>query len=119
MHVVVVASDLISASRIAEAAARSGLPFRRVDSPAGLPSDSGPTVAFVDWDGRQPGWGEALRAWAATDIGQRRLVLFGPHTDLEAHRDARTHHIGPVLARSRALTRPETWFSAPSAPLTS
>ena len=119
VRVFVVSSDLISASRIAEAAARSGLSCLRIDEPTSLPTDPAPAVAFVDWDGRQPGWGEALRGWADAGVGQRRLVLYGPHTDLDAHHDARTHHIGPVLARSNALMSPEKWFAVPSRPLTS
>ena len=32
-----------------------------------------------------------------------RLILFGPHTDLEAHADARAAGLGPMWARSKLV----------------
>ena len=33
-----------------------------------------------------------------------RVVVFGPHTDLEAHAAARAAGIGPMMARSKLVT---------------
>jgi hypothetical protein len=54
---------------------------------------------LVDWSARQPHWADALRR-----LSGPRLVLFGPHTDLEAHAAARDAGLGPMWARSRLLS---------------
>ena len=41
-------------------------------------------LVLVDWSGRQAGWADALRGRTGS-----RVILFGRHTDLEAHADAR------------------------------
>ena len=98
MRVAAVISDLILFSRIESAAAAAGASLVRVDSPAELPSDF--DLILVDWSARQPDWTDALRACTAS-----RVILFGPHTDLEAHAAARAAGIGPMWARSKLLTQ--------------
>ena len=96
------ARDLITATRIANAAEAAGYRPSRVDEPGRLPSSSDVAVVFVDWGDREPGWGAALRGWrAAAGPLTPRIVLFGPHTDLEAHDDARVDGLGPMMARSK------------------
>ena len=113
--VAIVARDLIIATRIGEAAAAAGHEVVRVDDPAELPPASDVAVAFADWGSREPGWGEALTAWiaGATDAAPR-LVVFGPHTDLEAHRAARSAGIGPMVARSKLVASLADFLSSPS-----
>lgn len=102
--VAILASDLIIATRIGDAAAAAGHHVVRVDDPAELPPAGGTTVAFVDWGSRQPGWGDALAAWVGdADEARPRLVVFGPHTDVAAHREARSAGIGPMVARSKLV----------------
>jgi hypothetical protein len=97
-----VARDLIVATRIADAAEAAGYVPARVDEPGRLPSASEVAVAFVDWADREPGWGTKLRGWQSkATSGPPRIVLFGPHTDLEAHEDARASGLGPMMARSK------------------
>jgi hypothetical protein len=103
--VAIVARDLIIATRIGEAAADLGHEVVRVDDPADLPPAAEGLVAFVDWGSRRPGWGASLSAWLASAEPTRpRLVVFGPHTDVEAHRAARSAGIGPMVARSKLVT---------------
>ena len=94
MRVAAVVSDLMLFSRIESAARVAGAELARVDSPADLPADA--DLVLVDWSAREPDWADALRARAAS-----RLILFGPHTDLEAHAAARDAGLGPMWARSR------------------
>jgi len=101
-QVAIVARDLIVATRIADAAEAAGFLPARVDEPGRLPSASRVAVAFVDWADREPGWGAKLRGWQAeATSGPPRIVLFGPHTDLGAHDDARASGLGPMMARSK------------------
>lgn len=100
--VAIVARDLIIATRIAEAAAAAGREAVRVDEPHDLPDASSVAIAFIDWGDRAPGWGATLASWVAGAAEARpRLIVFGPHTDIEAHRAARSAGIGPMLARSK------------------
>jgi len=103
--VVLIGRDLIFGSRIADAAARAGQEFLRVDDPAGLPPPSSVELALVDWAERRPDWADRLSAWRASAAGpdQVRIVLFGPHTDLVAHADARAAGLGPMWARSKLV----------------
>jgi hypothetical protein len=101
--VAIVARDLIIATRIADAATAAGHGVVRVDRPDELPPAGSVGVAFVDWGSREPGWAERLAGWMATPNAQPRLVVFGPHTDLAAHADARAAGIGPMLARSKLI----------------
>ncbi len=99
MRVVAVLRDLMLYSRIESAARVSGASLLRVDSPSDVPSDA--DLVLVDWSSRDPSWPDALRALAASGA---RVLLFGPHTDLEAHAAAREAGLGPMMARSKLLS---------------
>jgi hypothetical protein len=102
--VAIVGRDLIIATRIGEAAVAAGHEVVRVDSPDCLPPAADVSVAFIAWDERHPDWGGALIRWASSagSVGPR-LVVFGPHTDLAAHAEARSAGIGPMMARSKLV----------------
>ena len=95
MRVGAVVDDLMLFSRIDAAASAAGASLVRVSSPADLPP--GLDVVLVDWSGRESSWADALRA------SQARVILFGRHTDLEAHADARAAGLGPMWARSKLV----------------
>jgi len=103
--VALLARDLIIASRIAAAAERAGVTFERCDHPGMLPQAAGIRLLLVDWGDREPDWGERIAAWCADapQSARPRVVLFGPHTDLAAHAEARAAGLGPMLARSKLL----------------
>jgi hypothetical protein len=88
--------DLLLYSRIEAAAMSAGADLVRVDDPRELPVEL--DLVLVDWSARQPGWSDALRGRAG------RVILFGPHVDLEAHADARAAGLGPMMARSKLVT---------------
>jgi hypothetical protein len=102
---VIVSGDLLFASRLFDAAARAGVRVRRIDTPSELPPASSVRLVLVDWGERGSGWGEALSAWrvSAAPPRQPRLVLYGSHTDLEAHAAARYAGLGPMWGRARLL----------------
>jgi hypothetical protein len=95
VRVAAVLDDLMAFSRIEAAAAAAGAELVRVDRPDDLPPDL--DLIIVDWASRRPGWEAGLRDRSA------RVVLFGPHTDLEAHAAARSAGLGPMWARSKLL----------------
>jgi len=99
MRVAAVISDLMLYSRIESAARVAGVELARVDAPADVASDA--DLILVDWSARQPDWASALRSRAADS----RTILFGRHTDLAAHAEARTAGLGPMWARSKLLTK--------------
>jgi len=99
MRVAAVVGDLMLYSRIESAARVSGAPLARVDHPSDVPTDA--EVVLVDWAWRDPSWAASLRA--IRDSGAR-VVLFGPHTDLDAHAAARDAGLGPMWARSKLVT---------------
>lgn len=105
MTVAVVSRDLIIATRIVDAGARAGVDVRRFDDPSQLPPAGDIRLLLVAWDERRPDWGERLVAWcaAAPQSATPRLVIFGPHADLEAHAAARAAGLGPMWARSKFL----------------
>ena len=96
MRVAAVVTDLMLYSRIESAARVAGVELARVDTPSQVPPDA--DLVLVDWTARQPGWPDALRALPA------RVILFGPHVDLEAHADAKAAGLGPMWARSKLLS---------------
>ena len=100
MRVVAVMSDLMLYSRIESAAGEAGAHVQRVDSPAELPIHDRdlPELVLVDWTSRDPSWTEPLHALRA--VGSR-VIVFGPHTDLEAHAAAKEAGLGPMWARSK------------------
>ena len=97
MRIGALVGDLLLFSRIASAAEAAGAEVIRVDAPEDLPAEL--DLVLVDWSSRRPSWTAAL-------AGRRRgrVILFGPHTDLEAHAAARAAGLGPMWARSRLLT---------------
>ncbi len=96
MRIGAVIDDLMLFSRIDAAAASSGATVVRVADPADLPP--GLDLVLADWSARQPSWPDALRA-----SGAPRVILFGRHTDLEAHAEARAAGLGPMWARSKLV----------------
>ena len=93
--------DLITSSRVESAAVAAGGTFARVDDPGQLPTSDQVDVLVVDWGFRRADWGERLTAWRSASPGAApKIVLFGPHTDLEAHQAARASELGPMRARS-------------------
>jgi hypothetical protein len=99
--VVVVGRDLMTATRIVNAAEAAGYQADRVDDPLRLPKSADVDIALVDWDERQPGWAAALLGWRAGSAPTPRLLLFGSHRDVAGHREARASGLGPMMARSK------------------
>ena len=102
MRVAAVIADLMTYRRIEAAAAAAGASAVRVDSPDQLPRAAELDLVLVDWADRQDGWAESLAAWRGTQTAAK-LVLFGPHVDLDAHADAKAAGLGPMWARSRLV----------------
>lgn len=96
LRVAAVVDDLMLYSRIESAARVTGASLVRVDDPSSLPADA--ELVLVDWSARRDSWADALRAHPG------RVIVFGPHTDLDAHAAARAAGLGPMWARSRLLT---------------
>ncbi len=96
LRVAAVVDDLILYSRIEAAARVTGAALVRVDDPSSLPADV--ELVLVDWSARRDSWADALRAHPG------RVVLFGPHTDLEAHAAALEAGLGPMWARSKLVS---------------
>jgi hypothetical protein len=96
VRVAAVVGDLMLFSRIESAARVAGAELARVDRPDDVPRDA--HLVLVDWTARDDGWAETLRALGG------RVILFGPHTDLDAHAAARAAGLGPMWARSRVLS---------------
>lgn len=103
MKICALAPELIAASRIEEAAARARVDFVRADSIDDLPVKS-VDLLLVDWGSRGPDWGERLSQWRATSP-TARIVVFGPHSDMDSHAAATRHGLGPMMARSRLFNR--------------
>ncbi len=112
MTVALLARDLMIASRIAAAADRAGASFARVNDPADLPPVAGVRLLLVDWADRAPDWGDRIAAWCADapESARPRILLFGPHVDLEAHAAARAAGLGPMRARSKLVADLATLF---------
>jgi hypothetical protein len=104
VKVALVGRELLFGSRIASLVEDAGAELTRVDEPQSLPPAASVQLVLVDWAERQPGWADALSSWAAEAEGSRpHVLLFGPHTDLRAHADARAAGLGPMVARSKLL----------------
>jgi hypothetical protein len=99
-----VIDDLMLFSRIDAAASAAGAEVVRASTPADLPPDL--DLVLVDWSARRPGWADALRGRT-----HARVILFGRHTDLEAHADARAAGLGPMWARSKLVAELEALFA--------
>ena len=102
MRAAAVIRDLMLFSRIEAAAAVGGAFLLRADAPGDVPTEPAPDLVLVDWSDRSPAWADALRTWRAAVPGAR-VILFGPHTDLEAHAAAREAGLGPMWARSKLV----------------
>jgi len=97
MKVAAVISDLLLYSRIESAARVPGVTLARVDTPSAIPADA--DLVLVDWAAREADWAAALGK-----LNGARVILFGPHTDLDAHAAARSAGLGPMWARSKLVT---------------
>jgi hypothetical protein len=97
MRVGAVVDDLMIFSRIDAAATAAGTTLVRVSSPSDLPADL--DLVLVDWSTRQPSWADDIHAASAL----ARVIVFGSHTDLEAHATARDAGLGPMWARSKLV----------------
>jgi hypothetical protein len=102
VRVAAVVSDLMLFSRIEAAAAASGAALLRADAPSDVPAFPPADLVLVDWSARAADWAEALTTWRAA-VPASRVILFGPHTDLEAHAAAREARLGPMWARSKLV----------------
>lgn len=111
MRVAAVVSDLMLFSRIEAAATVSGASLLRADAPSDLPADPPPDLVLVDWSARTSEWADALVAWRAS-APSARVILFGPHTDLDAHAAARDARLGPMWARSKLVAELPTLLRA-------
>jgi hypothetical protein len=100
---VLLARDLMIASRVEVAANQAGVPILRVGDPADLPPATDVRLLLVDWGDREPDWGDRISAWraGAPESAEPRVVLFGPHVDLQAHAAARAAGLGPMVGRSK------------------
>lgn len=105
MRIVALSRDLIVASRILGNASAAGHDAEMVSDPSSLPSAALVDILFVNWADRNEAWPEVLQSWRsdATQATRPRLVLYGPHTDLEAQAAARAAGLGPMWARSKLL----------------
>jgi hypothetical protein len=104
--VVLLARDLMIASWVEAAAEHAGVPFLHVVDPADLPPATNVRLLLVDWGDRGPNWGDRIRAWRGDTVQPvpPRIVMFGPHVDLEAHAAARAAGLGPMVARSKLVS---------------
>ena len=102
MRLVAVVRDLWTATRIEDTVTHAGATMRRVDDPTALPPAEDVDLVVVDWADRATDWGAALISWRgrAPGASRPRIILFGPHTDLDAHAAARAADLGPMKARS-------------------
>ena len=98
----VIARDLMTVSRIEGSLRHAKASLRRVDEPDHLPPAGEVDLLLVDWGDRYPDWGPAIAAWRdrGEDGPGPRIILFGPHSDLDAHAAARDAGLGPMRARS-------------------
>ena len=105
MRVALVSPDLLITSRVASIVQASEGQFLRVDDPGDLPASDAVDLVLVDWSYRRHTWPDVLTGRGNDPSAtQPRLILFGPHTDLAAHGEARAAGLGPMWARSRLLT---------------
>jgi hypothetical protein len=104
VRIVVLSRDLIIASRILAHATAAGDEAQLVSEPLALPPSETVDRLFVNWADRAPGWIEALNDWRGDERPSGpRIILYGPHADLEAHAAAQAAGLGPMLARSKLV----------------
>lgn len=106
MRIVVLSQDLILASRILGQASAAGHQAELATAASDLPLADSIDLLFVNWADRDESWADALAAWrdGATPSSRPRLILYGPHTDLDAHAAARVAGLAPMLARSKLVS---------------
>jgi len=102
-NAVVASPDLIFASRAYEILEERGYAVRRVDSAGALEPDEPVSLVVVDWGRRESVSGMALRDWLDGHPAPPRVLLFGPHRDLDGAATARSLRLGPVLANSQLV----------------
>ncbi|HEX7171846.1 MAG TPA: hypothetical protein VF365_04455 [Candidatus Limnocylindria bacterium] len=102
MRVGAVIEDLMLFSRIDAAAVDAGASLLRVGDPAELVADEPFDLVLVDWSARRRDWAHVLAR--LRDRTAARVILFGRHTDLEAHASARAAGLGPMWARSKLVS---------------
>jgi hypothetical protein len=102
---VAIARDLMTVSRLEGLVAAAGGTLTRVDGPDGLPLPGATDLLLVDWSERSPDWGPQITSWRDDASPPPRIVLFGPHTDLDAHAAAKAAGLGPMQARSALFAR--------------
>jgi hypothetical protein len=90
----------MTASRIESAVRATGSTFHRIDDPTQLPPAAEVDLLLVDWAARRDDWGQRLTDWRDSAEDPPRIFLFGPHSDLDAHRAAKGAGLGPMRARS-------------------
>jgi hypothetical protein len=104
MIAIAVTENLLLYSRIESAAAQAGARLLRIVDPGRLPPADEVDLVLVDWTELEPGRKKALADWRARARERApRLVLYGAHTDLQAHEDAKVNGLGPMWARSRLI----------------
>jgi hypothetical protein len=93
------------ASRILGQASAAGHGAQLVAEPMQLPPAAAVDRLFVNWADRAADWTDALNAWRGNegDATGPRIILYGPHSDLEAHAAAKAAGLGPMLARSKLV----------------
>ena len=105
MRVGVLSRDLMLASRIVGQASANGHAAWKVDRIADLPPASTVDLLLVNWAERDVDWGSALDVWRSVGSqGGPRVIVYGPHTDLTAHAEARSAGLGPMWANSRIVS---------------
>lgn len=106
MRVLALSRDLILASRIVAEATANGHDAQLIEDPADLPPATSVDLLFVNWADRQAAWARMLSEWRgeAPARSQPRVILYGPHTDLDGHADARASGLGTMLARSKLVS---------------
>lgn len=109
MNVAVVMKDLLLYSKIEAQAAKAHARVTRMDGVHELNAGGPYELILVDWNERREDWSEVLTSPAARPA---RIVLFGRHTDVAAHRAAREAALGPMWARSRLLAQLPTLLPA-------
>jgi hypothetical protein len=102
---VLISRELLFATRLRDITTRAGIELVRVDNPDQLPPSAGVDLVLVDWADRDEDWAPQLVRWRGEAAGSARprIVLFGPHTDLDAHTAAKASGLGPMWARSKLL----------------
>jgi hypothetical protein len=114
VRVVVLSRDLLIASRILAKATAEGHDAELVSEPTRLPPASAVDQLFVNWADRAAEWTDELNQWRASAAATGpRIILFGPHSDIEAHAAAKAAGLGPMLARSKLVADLPRLIAAP------